>query len=47
MAPLYEIEEPAEIAGEGINARVKGQRVTCRKSKLLARYGVEQPRIMK
>lgn len=41
--PLYEIEEPAEIAGEGINAQVKGQEVLVGNQKLLARYGVEQP----
>ena len=41
--PLYEIEEPTEIAGEGINAQVKGQEVLVGNQKLLARYGVEQP----
>lgn len=41
--PLYEIEEPVEIAGEGINAQVKGQEVLVGNQKLLARYGVEQP----
>ncbi|MFP1646861.1 heavy metal translocating P-type ATPase [Enterococcus mundtii] len=41
--PLYEIEEPAEIAGEGINAQVEGQEVLVGNQKLLAHYGIEQP----